>query len=343
VPESRNPAAAGLDLVGAALATVGLGGLVYGLIESSRRGWSDPSVIAGLFLGGLGLASFVIWEARARSPMLPLRLFRSQSFAGANALTLFLYGALGCAFFFLPLDLIQVQGYSPLAAGAALLPFIVILFLLSRWSGGLVGRFGPRRPLLIGPIIAAAGFLLLSLPGVGGSYWTTFFPAIVVLGLGMAISIAPLTTTVMNTVGEENAGIASGVNNAVSRAAGLLAIALLGILLVSVFDGALERRVEVLPISGPMKAEILAQRGKLAAAEPPTALPVDQARAVRSAIDDSFVAGFRAIARASALLALIAAACSALWIRGTGGIGQTGGDSGRDLTRGATGSARSAA
>ena len=234
VPESRNPDARGLDVTGSLLVTLGLGGVVFGLIESSRRGWGDPAILLALVVGCAALAAFVMVEARAASPMLPLGLFRNADFTGANLLTLFLYGALSCVFFFLPLDLIQVQGYSPLQAGAALLPFIAILFLFSRWSGGLVGRYGARRPLLVGPVIAAIGFLLLGLPGMGGAYWKTFLPGILVLAVGMAFSIAPLTTTVMNAVGERNAGIASGVNNAVSRTAGLLSIALLGILLSSV-------------------------------------------------------------------------------------------------------------
>ncbi len=314
VPESRNPRARKLDLSGAFLATLALGGIVYGLIESSRRGWADPTVILGLAAGAAGLGAFIAVEARAASPMLPLALFRSSTFAGANALTLFLYGALGCALFFLPLVLIQVQGYSPLQAGAAMLPFIGVLFLFSRWSGGLVERFGPRRPLLWGPTVAAAGFLLLGVPGIGGSYWTTFFPGVLVLGLGMAVSIAPLTTAVMNAVEGENAGIASGVNNAVSRAAGLLAIALLGLLLVGVFNRELERQVSALPLAPAARAEVLAERGKLAAAEPPASLSVGEAAAVRGAIDRAFVSGFQVIARASAVLALLAAACAWVWI-----------------------------
>lgn len=317
VPESRNPAAGTrLDLAGTLLVTVGLGGLVYGLIESSRLGWGNPLVVAALAGGAAATIGFVAVEARSAAPMMPLPLFRERAFAGANLLTFLLYGALGSTLFFLPLELIQVQRYSATAAGAALLPFIVIVFALSRWSGGLVDRFGARRPLILGPAIAAVGFALFAVPGIGGSYWTTFFPAVTVMGLGMAITVAPLTTTVMNAVGTSHAGVASGVNNAVSRVGGLMAVALMGLVMVTAFNAELDRREALLGLPPGPAAALRAERARLADAEPPPGLPPAERRAVRRAIEESFVVGFRRVSLAGALLALASAAAAAAAIPG---------------------------
>src|SRR6266478_962036 len=306
VPESRSEVEArqGLDWWGALLATLGLGGIVYGLIESNDLGLSNTLVIAALV------------EGRSRSPMMPLGLFRSRTFSGANLLTLLLYAALGGSLYFIPFNLIRVQGYPPAAAGAANLPTILILFLLSRWSGGLVTRFGAKLPLIIGPVIAACGFALFAVPGIGGSYWTTFFPASVVLGIGMAISVAPLTTAVMGAVDTQYAGTASGINNAVSRTAGLIAIAVLGIIVLGVFSGALASNLGVLHLPFDVQSSIIAQQNKLVGIEIPAGLSNATHAAVHSAISASFVTSFRVVMIVASLLALAGALSSLLLIEG---------------------------
>jgi EmrB/QacA subfamily drug resistance transporter len=309
VPESRDPEASQrLDVTGAALATLGLGGITFGLIESSRLGWTNPRVLGALALGVLALPAFVVVESRSQSPMMPLSLFRSRAFSRANLLTLFLYAALGGALFFLPFNLIQVHGYSATAAGAAFLPFVLLMFLLSRWSGGLVDRYGARKPLVIGPAIAAAGFALLAVPGVHGSYWTTFFPAILVLGFGMAVSVAPLTTTVMGAVEERHAGIASGINNAVSRCAGLLAVAALGLLMLGLFSRGLDHRLAALALPPAALHELDENRTRLAAIQAPAALPEERRAAVHAAVEQAFLGAYRGVMLAAAGLALLAAA-----------------------------------
>jgi EmrB/QacA subfamily drug resistance transporter len=306
VPESSDKESVGLDWWGAIVGALGLGALVYGLIESSRLGF-NRSVIGVLVAAGGLMIAFLFVEARVPQPMLPLALFRSRTFSGANLLTFLLYAALGGTLFFLPLNLIQVQHYSATAAGATLLPFILIISFLSRWSGGLVARYGPKLPLVVGPLIAAFGYALFMMPGVHGSYWTTFFPPMVLLGLGMAVSVAPLTTTVMSSVAQNRAGIASGINNAVARTAGLIAIAVLGILMLHVFRSGLDQRLSNWKLPESASRSLQAQSIKLAA----IAVPGDQDPAtrqvIRRAIDESFVSGFRIVMAIGAALAIASA------------------------------------
>jgi EmrB/QacA subfamily drug resistance transporter len=307
VPESRDESAGErVDILGASAATLGLGGVVYGLVEASGRGFTDLRVLASLAAGAVLLVLFVIVERRrgARA-MMPLALFRSKTFAGANLLTLFLYGALGGLMFFLPFNLIQIQGYSATEAGAALLPFVLTMFLLSRWAGGLVRRYGAKLPLVFGPMVASVGFGLFTLPGANaGSYWTSFFPAVMLLSLGMSASVAPLTTTVMGAVEERHAGVASGINNAVARTAGLLAIAVFGVVMAGVFARSFSDRLQPLDLPAETSATLEAQTSRLANISIPELPKTETKQAIERAVEESFVSGFRIVMLIAAALAL---------------------------------------
>lgn len=304
VPESRDESAVRLDLLGAVLVTLGLGALVYGIIESANVGFEHPVVIISVFGGAFTIGMFVFSQARVQFPMMPLNLFRSRTFSGANLLTLWLYAALGGALYFLPFNLIQIQGYSATEAGAAYLPLILIIFLLSHWAGGLVHRHGAKIPLVAGPLIAAIGYLLLARPTIGGSYWVTFFPGVVVLGLGMVISIAPLTTTVMGAVNQQHAGIASGINNGVSRTAGLIAIAVLGLVLFDSFNAHLDLRLANVALPTEVMEVLDRERIKLAGAVLPESIGESLRVNLRRMIQESYVSAFRLVMIIGALLAL---------------------------------------
>ena len=309
VPESRAATAAKrLDWPGTALATAGLGSLVYGLIEAPRRGLGSPGITIPIAAGVALLVGFVFVERAVPEPMVPLDLFRSRTFAGANLLTLFLYAALGGALFFLPFVLIQVHHYSATATGGALLPLIVLLFLLSPWAGSVADRYGARGALVMGPLIVAVGYALLTLPGTQGTYWRTFFPGIVVVGLGMAVSVAPLTNTVMGAAPTERAGVASGINNAVSRTAGLLAIAVFGVVATSHFNRTLDRRLDALHVPTDSRSALADVRDRLAGGEIPAWVPAGQRAELRRAVEEAFAQTFRVLMIVAAGLAVAAAA-----------------------------------
>jgi EmrB/QacA subfamily drug resistance transporter len=312
VPESRNTEiTSGIDWPGAALVTLGLGAVVYGLIEAGPLGLGAPVVVGSLALGVVALALFVPVEARTAEAMLPLRLFRSRTFSGTNLLTLLLYGALGGALYFLPFNLQQAQGYSATASGAALLPFTALMFTLSRWAGGAVRRIGARPPLTVGPLITACGFVLFTRPDIGGNYWNTFFPAVVVLALGMSITVAPLTTAVMGSVPSTYSGVASGVNNAVARTAGLLAIAVLGLAVQGTFNTTLDSKLAALHPPVAIRQTLERERTQLAGARVPAGVQGPLRGSLQRAIGESFVAGFRVAMLIGAGLAVAGAVSAA--------------------------------
>ena len=311
VPESRDPRAApGLDWVGALLALFGLGGLVYGLIEAPVRGFADARVLVALAAGAALLAAFVAHERRSRAPMMPLALFRSRVFAGINLATLTLYAALGGAFFLLPFLLIEVHGFSATLAGATFLPFTLIMAGMSRWAGGLIDRVGARPALIVGPAIAAVGFATLALTPADSGY-AGLMPAVIVLGLGMVVTVAPLTTTVINAVPEPQAGLASGINNAVAALASLLAIAILGAVALNAHDRALARQMAAPSLSADARAALAQARGKFAA-DPP--LQGEDWKVAREIVRQSLHEGIDLALWLAAALALLAALCAALTI-----------------------------
>src|SRR3954454_21360728 len=242
------PSGGQIDHIGAVLATFGLAGPVYALIEGPAQGWGDPVILFSL-IGGLALlAAFVVYERDASPPMLALDLFRERNFAVGNAATLTIYGGLSAMPFFLVLFLQQVAGYSPIAAGAALLPVTVLMFTVSRRVGGAADRIGPRVFMGLGPLIGGGGMLLLTRVDATPDYWTDVLPGVIVFGLGLALTVAPLTAAVLGGVSEEHAGVASAVNNTTARVGGLLAIAAVGAVVAAQFSSSVHRELDAAPV-----------------------------------------------------------------------------------------------
>ncbi len=308
VPESRDETARSLDLSGAILATLGLAGITYGFIEASDSGFGNLRIASSLIIGTVSLVLFLVVEKRSSHPMMPLNLFKSKTFSGANTLTLFMYAALNAALFFFPLNLIQVQGYPEETAGFAILPFAILISGISRYSGKFSDKFGARKPLIIGPVFAGIGLLILAFQGITNGpseYWTTFFPGIFLLGVGMGIVVAPLTTAVMASVSDQHSGIASGVNNTVARTAGLLAIAVLGTLMIITFRENLEMNIDDLNIPANKKVELIKNSNKLADTEPPSGLTKAEASIVTLDVKKSFVSSFDLVIIISVVLSLL--------------------------------------
>jgi EmrB/QacA subfamily drug resistance transporter len=298
------------DVRGATLATIGLGGIVYGLIALETPGSSSRALAIGsIVAGAVALTAFVIVEAREQHPMMRLDLFASRTFSAANAYTFVLYAALGGSLYFVPFDLIDVQGYPPAFAGAALLPMIVILATTSRLSGGLVARVGARVPLTLGAALAACGFAIFAFVGVGHPYWLTFLPGSIVLGSGITLMVAPLTTIVMDAVETSHAGIASGINNAVARTSGLVAIAALGVVISTTFTASVARESQRTALSAGAKTALVRESAVLLTGKLPVSVRgAGEIAAAHAVVRSAYADGFRTTMLASSLLALIAAA-----------------------------------
>lgn len=317
----RSEAPAGLDYWGAFLATAGLGGIAYAFTEAPGRGLGHPLILFSFIGGLLFLFLFVLVEARIPNPLIPLHIFRSRTFSGANVMTLFLYAALYGALLFVPLNLVQIQGYNAALAGRAILPFAGLMILLSRWAGQVVDRYGPRLLLTVGPAITGFGFVLLARPGITAGpadYWLTFFPAFATMGIGMGVTVAPLTTTVMNSAGVAYVGSASGINNAVSRTAGVLSIAIMGAIALLSFRVQLMNQTTYLNLTAEVQALLQVEAANLGEAQAPAGLPTDTALAIQQAIEQAFVTTFRLIAWIAAGLAWASALLAFLLLQQRG-------------------------
>jgi EmrB/QacA subfamily drug resistance transporter len=316
IPESRNQAAKKLDWFAAVLLAAGLFGLSYGLTQAPSNGWSHwhtgGSFVAGIVL----LICFFLWERKMRNsePLVPLQIFKSKLIVGANLVTLFVYFALSGLFFFLTLNLQQVQGYSPLLAGVAALPPILIITFLTGPTGGLSDRIGPRTQMIAGPALVASGMAALAFSGMNSNYWTHFFPGQVLFGLGMCLLIAPLTKSALS-VTQDYSGAASGVNNAVSRIAAMLAIAVLGAVMLSVFTHNLSKNAAASSLSGDQQQQIISQSRKLGGIEIPQTFDSASADAAKTVVKQSFVYSFRWAMGINAVLCLLAAIIAAVTIK----------------------------
>ncbi len=316
IPESRNNNAKKLDWLGAVWLALGLFGLAYGLMQAPTNGWghwyTSGSLIAGIIL----LIIFGLWERRIRNaePLVPLQIFKSKLIIGANLVTLFVYFALLGLFFFLTLNFQQVQGYSPMLAGIASLPPILIITFLSGPAGGLADRIGPRTQMIIGPTLVGLGMAVLTLSGVGSYYWLHFFPAQILFGAGMCLLIAPLTKSALS-VSQQYSGAASGVNNAVSRIASMLAVAVLGAVVLSIFTTTLNKNAAASTLSPEQQQQITSQSFKLGGIDIPSSFDAESAAVAKNVVRQSFVKGFRTAMGINAILCFLAAIVAAVTIK----------------------------
>jgi MFS family permease len=314
VVETRAPKRE-LDILGAAVITTALALLVFGLIETPTAGIASPRSWGPMAAGAVGIGAFLAIERRAAAPMVPLGLFRHRTFAAVNLLTLLISAALAAMFFFLPFVLIQARGYSPAASGASLLPLVIVVAVLSKRAGAVADRIGPRLPLTIGPLVIGAGFLLVALLPPDASYAVSLLPGLLVVGLGIGTAVAPLTTTVLNSVDRDDQGTASGINNAIARLAALLAVAGFGILAIGAFERELSRRLDAARVSPAVRERVHEERTRLGALRPPPDASPEEARAVREGVARGLEAAFRDVNLLCAGLAFLGGVCGGIGVR----------------------------
>jgi len=307
---------AGLDFPGAITIALALALITFGFLRIPSVGMASIQAYGSLVAGLLFLVLFIIIEVKSASPMMPLKLFENSTFSGANLLTFFLYAGLGAGMLFLSLNLVQVQGYSQLQSGLTFLPFTVLMIAIARFAGGLADKYGPRLFLIAGPAIAGSGLLILSFvkqTGGPADYWTTFFPGVLVLGLGMSFTVAPLTAAVMTSVSDHFSGTASGINNAMTRISGVFANAIFGAIAVLFFAGALQHDLQTTSFSTKEKQLIMQQAKNLGNAEVPIALNTDKPL-VEKYYHEGFISAYANIMRISAGLGYLGALMALIFI-----------------------------
>lgn len=319
VPESMDEEGSrSLDYGGSISVIVALALLTYGFLKIPETGFNNWQVYASLAGGLLALIIFIVIENKSKIPMMPLQLFSNKTFTGANLLTFFLYAALASAMLFLTLNMVQIQGYSQLQAGMTLLPFTILLILISRWSGGLVDKFGPRWFLILGPSVVTIGLILLSFvkeTNGPSSYWTTYLPGIVLFGLGMSFTVTPLTTTVMNAVANHYSGTASGINNAISRIANVFANAIIGSLAILFFTGFLNKSVGEISLKREIKERVIEQAVNLGDAKVPSIIDIKNKIKVEQLYKEGFINTYVNVMRICAAMAALSALMAFVFIK----------------------------
>jgi EmrB/QacA subfamily drug resistance transporter len=307
-----------LDFAGAVTIALALAAITFGFLRMPSLGFKNWRVYISLSVGFLLLILFIIIEKKSKHPMMPLQLFAHKTFSGANLLTFFLYAGLGAGMLFLSLNLVQDQGYTQLQSGLTFLPFTILMMSIARFAGRLADKYGPRLLLIAGPATAGAGLFLLSLveqTAGAKDYWTTFFPGIIVFGLGMSFTVAPLTATVMGSADNHLAGTASGVNNAMTRIANVFANAIFGALAVIFFSNALQSGIKNIQLPSQLKQAVIAQAVNLGNARVPGNLSSNIKSLIEKSYHESFIASYKNIMRLSSLLAFLGALMSFFFIK----------------------------